>query len=582
MRSPSWGESILVGTVATAIALRLQSVLRDIWQIRGLPERVMEWLLLFVPLDVFERALQQFGPSAKEIALYGSVLGMAGTLLVLAVLTLHAGWSSWRLLGLGLLLWLVSMAVVMPITGAGFFARNLLIAPLLINVGYLFVFLGYASALAAGRLLIGRAPRERAALAGERRALLTGLVGTLGAFGIARFVGRDGGAVVSTLPLAAPPTPRPTAPATATTVAVRPSPKPGVPTAVPPTAPPATRPPVVAAGPTTAPLPVPPAERALVRNKDGALTAAGRMPGTLSPPLTTNADFYVVTKNAVADPVVDPNGWRLIVDGEVNNPVQFDYRTLRMLPSYEVVKTLECISNFTAQCHLAAFGCDLLSTARWRGVRLGDVLDLAGGLKPSAMSLAFLSIDEFSAGLPTEVADDPETLIAYEMNGEPLPREHGYPARLVVPGRYGMKNPKWLTAIRAVNADFRGWYEQRNWNKDGIVKTMARIDVPFDGQVLIDGPQRLAGIAYAGDRGIESVEFTVDGGLTWEETSFLEPAPGKDAIVRWEGTFDLPPQSTVTIVVRATDGTGEVQSAQFTLPQPDGGQGRHAIQVYAA
>ncbi|HEY3061679.1 MAG TPA: molybdopterin-dependent oxidoreductase [Chloroflexota bacterium] len=578
MRPPSWSESFLVGTIATAIALRLQSVLRDVWQIRGLPERVMEWLLLFVPLDLFERGLQQFGSSAKEVALLGTLLGMALLLLALGVLALRAGWSSWRLLGLGCVLWLLAMVVVMPLTGAGVFARNLLIAPLLVNAGYLFVFLAYASMLAAGRLLIRRGPMERARVAAERRAVLAGVVGTLGALGVARFVGREGVAVVSSLPLAAPRTPRPTgAPtSTPTSSAVAVSATAG-PTGVP------TLSPVQSAEtPAALALPVPPAERPLVRNKDGALTAAGRPPGTLAPALTANMDFYVVTKNAVADPVVDPAGWRLIVDGEVNNPVQFDYRTLRMLNSIEVIKTLECISNFTAQCNLAAFGCDLISTARWRGVRLSDVLDLAGGLRTTATTLAFLSIDEFSAGLPVDVVDDPETLIVYEMNGEPLPREHGYPARLLVPGRYGMKNPKWLTAIRALSTDFLGWYEQRNWNKDGFIKTMARIDVPGDGTVLLDGPQRVAGIAYAGDRGIETVEFSVDGGKSWDEASFVEPAAGKDAMVRWEGSFNLAPQSSLTIVVRATDGNGDVQSSQFVLPQPDGASGRHAVTVYAA
>jgi DMSO/TMAO reductase YedYZ molybdopterin-dependent catalytic subunit len=569
VRPPTWGESFFVGTAATVVALRLQTLLRDVWQIRGLPERVMEWLLLFVPLDLFERALQRFGASAKEIALVGTTLGMALALLVLGVLALRDRWSTWQILGLGGVLWLIAMGAVMPVTGAGPFATNLLIAPLLVNSGFLVVFLGYASVLAAGRLLVGRGQLERGRMATERRALLTGVAATIAALGLARYVGRDGGVVTSSLPLAAPPTPRPSAAPPSTAAALRATAQPtGVPT-----------PRLAAATPTPEPLPVPIAERPLVRNKDGALTAAGRAPGSLAPAITANEDFYIVTKNAVGDPVVDPGGWRLIVDGLVNRAVQFDYRTLRMLPSIEVVKTLECISNFTAQCELAAFGCDLISTARWRGVRLSDVLDLAGGLKPGVVTLAFLSIDEFSASLPPEVADDPETIVAYEMNGEPLPREHGYPARLLVPGRYGMKNPKWLTAIRALPQDYLGWYEQRNWNKDGLVKTMARIDVPVDGALLESGAQRVAGIAYAGARGIQLIEFSIDNGLTWQEAPLLEPASGKDTHVRWQGMFDLEPEVSLTIVVRATDGGGEVQASQFTLPQPDGASGWHAIHV---
>jgi DMSO/TMAO reductase YedYZ molybdopterin-dependent catalytic subunit len=563
------------------VALRLQTLLRDLWQIRGLPERVMEWLLLFVPLDLFERALQRFGASAKEVGLFFTILGMGALLLLIGTFALRAGWSSWRLLGVGWVLWLLTMVVVMPITGAGVFAKNLTLAPALVDAAFLFMFLAYASVLIGGRLLLRRSPVERARVGSERRALFAAVFGSVGALLLARFVGRDGSVITSNLPLALPPTPRASvAPAAARATLTPATTARATAQATPRSAAAATAP--VEPTPTPDPALPSPADRALVRNKDGALTAAGRMPGTLAPPITANQDFYVVTKNAVADPIVDAAGWRLIVDGEVNNPVQFDYRTLRMLQSVEVTKTLECISNFTAQCELAAFGCDLISTTRWRGVCLGDVLDLAGGLKPGVVALAFVSIDEFSAGLPPEIADDPETLIAYEMNGEPLPREHGYPARLLVPGRYGMKNPKWLTAIRALNEDYLGWYEQRNWNPDGIVKTMARIDVPADGAVLRPGSQRVAGIAYAGDRGIEMVEVSYDGGQTWQEVGLIEPAPGRDAMVRWEGTFVMPPEGTMTIAVRATDGQGDTQSGTFSLPQPDGATGQHLVQVSSA
>jgi DMSO/TMAO reductase YedYZ molybdopterin-dependent catalytic subunit len=404
--------------------------------------------------------------------------------------------------------------------------------------------------------------------------LLTGLLGALVAGAVTRFVGREGGLVASTLPLASAPTLIP-----APTDVPSPTADPTQPVA---TSVPAPTEPVTQPTPTPEPFPNPPPSRSLARNKDGSLTAGGRPKGELAPPITSNDDFYVVTKNAVADPIVEAASWRLVIDGEVNRPVQIDYRILRALPSVEVTKTLECISNFTAACNLTSFGCDLISTARWTGARLGDVLDLAGGLKPGAAGLAFLSTDEFSAGLPPDVADDPQALVVYEMNGQPLPREHGFPARLLVPGRYGMKNPKWLAGIRAMTQEYAGWYEQRNWNKDGIVKTMARIDVPLDGATLPSGERRLAGIAYAGDRGLRTVEFTVDDGATWRPTSLLEPMPGRDAMVRWEGTFPLPPGQRLTITIRATDGTGAVQTDEFQLPQPNGASGRHQVSVSAA
>jgi len=553
----------------------LQFLLRQAWQIRTLPERVMEWMLLFIPLDLFEKGLQQLGSQAKDLALIGTVVGMAATLLVIGALALRRLTSGWALLGLGCLLWLVAMGLIMPITGGRFFATGLFQSPWLLNAGFLAVFLGYASTLVLGRLGWGliaarqpeadahqAAPASRVA---ERRAILAGLGGTALAYLVAVWAGRGGG-VASDLPLAkvepptAAPVPEPTVPAAAAAPAVA-----GVPATATPDA-----------------LPIPPQARRLDRDQDGSLTAAGRPKGTLSPPITRTEDHYVVTKNAVADPVVDPSSWRLIVDGEVNRPVQLDYRSLRALPAVEVTRTLECVSNFTAMCELTSFGCDLISTARWKGARLSEVIALAGGLKPGAASLAVLSLDEFSSGLPIEVVDDPETLVLYEMNGQVLPREHGYPARLLVSGRYGMKNPKWLAAIRPMRDEYLGWYEQRNWNKEGIVKTMVRIDLPANGDRLPSGAQRAAGIAYAGARGIQKVELSADGGANWRVARLLEAAPGKDAWVRWESGFDLAPGGAATLVVRATDGSGEVQTEEFRLPQPDGGSGRHTIEVAAA
>jgi DMSO/TMAO reductase YedYZ molybdopterin-dependent catalytic subunit len=581
---PGWLTSLLTAIVATTAFLALQNVVRDVWQVRTLPERVMEWLLLFVPLDLFERGLQQFGSDAKGIALVGTLVGMSTLLVLIGTLSMRAGWSSGGLLLLVALLWLLTMGVVMPLTGAGFFATRLLVSPVLTSAVYALLFLAYAMVLIGGRVLALRQPIERGEIRGERRALLAGLVGTAASLGIARFAGQNGGAVSSNLPLAVAPTRRPATPARSVPDVVR------TPTTVAPMATADAGPTTIAplatatADPTPAPepLPEPPPPRSIDRTRDGALTAAGRTPGTLAPRITANDAFYIVTKNAVADPVVDPATWRLIVDGEVGRPMQLDYRTLRALPAVEVIKTLECISNFTAQCHLAAFGCDLISTAEWRGARLADLLELAGGLKPSAIGLACVSIDEFSSGLLVDVARDPETIVAYGMNGQTLPREHGYPARLLVPGRYGMKDPKWLAGIRAVPEEHLGWYEQRNWNKDGIVKTMARIDVPNDGIEVQPGDQQVAGIAYAGDRGIARVEFSTDGGGTWEPTTLLEPPAGKDTMVRWQGTFSVAPSERVSLTVRATDGTGDIQTDQFTLPQPDGATGRHSIHVVGA
>jgi DMSO/TMAO reductase YedYZ molybdopterin-dependent catalytic subunit len=580
-----WLAALAIGCLASGVAMLLQNVLRGAWQIRSLPERVEEWLLLFVPLNLFEQGLARFGADAKELALTGTAIGMAVVLAVIGALAIRAGWRGWALLGLGVGLWLLTMLVAMPITGAGVFASRLLVAPLLTDSGYLLVFLAYATVLVSGGLVVDRTrsvATRRVML--ERRALLAGAIGAVLAGGVATLVGRQGALVASTLPLAAARTPTPSAmPGSATAAATPPAQA---------TTPAGSTPPALAAAPPPTPaptqtptpvtLPNPPVGKRLVRDQDGSITAAGRPKGTLSPPITDNDAFYIVTKNAVADPVVDAQTWRLVIDGEVNNPVQLDYRTLLALPAVDITKTLECISNFTAACNLTSFGCDLLSTARFRGARLSDVLDLAGGLKSTAVGLAVLSTDEFSAGLTVDVVQDPETLIVYQMNDQPLPREHGFPARLIVPGRYGMKNPKWLAGIRAMNQEYAGWYEQRNWNPVGIVKTMSRIDTPADGTSLPPGDQQVAGIAYAGNRGVQLVEISLDNGNSWQPTTFIEPMADEDTMVRWQTTVTVPTRGSITVTVRATDGTGAVQTDAFVLPQPDGASGQDMIMVNAA
>lgn len=165
-----------------------------------------------------------------------------------------------------------------------------------------------------------------------------------------------------------------------------------------------------------------------------------------------------------------------------------------------------------------------------------------------------------------DVVADPEALLVYEMNGQVLPRDHGYAARLLIPGRYGMKNPKWVVGIRAMAQEYAGWwYGQRDWNTDGIVHTMTRIDVPANTVSLAAVTQTIAGIAYAGSRGFQLVEYSADGGRTWQIAT-LESAPNRDTWVRWQGTFTLPLGGQAVLMARATDGTCAIQTDAFSLP----------------
>jgi len=545
-------------------------LLRSTVGVRSIPERLMEWLLLFLPPGAFESMLQQFGFDAKRYGLNAAVVVMLGALAWVGYQALHRGWGVPVLAGLGLAMWLVVMLVIMPLTSAGPFASALPDGAAAAILGYLAISLSFGLALAIARTWIdvdGDPERALTLPARQRRTLLGALGGT-GAAYIAVYASGmlfPSSARAPAIILLDPQEPVPSG------GLGEPNPHPQVVST--PAAQAAAAPTPTAAVNATPSLPSPAAERTLERDKDGAVLASGRPAGELAPQITSNTDFYVVTKNAGGDPALRAEDWRLLVDGEVQRSFQLDYQTLRRLPSVDVTKTLECISNFVGKPELAPFGAELISTAQWKGVAVRDILALTGGPRPGAEWLAVFSADEYTSALPVKVAMDPATVLVYEMNGQVLPYEHGYPARLLVPGRYGMKNPKWVIGMRPMTREFLDWYGQRNWSKDAVVRTMSRIDAPGPGSVLSSGPNELSGVAYAGTRGVQRVEFTSDSGETWHEAELVEPAPGPDAWVRWRGTFAYMPGSKVALLARATDGTGAVQEQAFTLPEPNGGTG---------
>jgi len=580
----------LIGAAIAAVATGLgMLVIRSTLQVRSIPERLLEWLLIFVPLDVFEAGLQRFGFSAKRYALYFAILIMLVLLTWLGAVALRKRWSIPILVALGIGLWLFTMLVVMPLTSAGVFAMALIEGKRETILSYLGVGLLYSAALAAAYALLSQPEHDAAAdtrtVGGglpPRRSALALMGGTAGVFGVTYLLDvllphRTG---LPTIVVADPQEPVPSGglepPTSHPNVVATAEPAPAV--AAAPTAAPPTRPtPVV-----TRTLPEPPAARSLQRDQDGAVLSTGRRPGELSAAITTNENFYIVTKNAGGDPVIQPEDWRLVVDGEVERGFELDYASLRRLPSVEITKTMECISNLVDQCELAPFGCDLISTARWKGVRLSDIFNLVGGVRSGVTHVATISADEYTTSLPFDLAMSPDAVLVYEMNGQVLPREHGYPSRILVPGRYGMKSAKWVVALRPTRREFIDWYGQRMWSREAVVKTMTRIDVPARGARVAAGPQRVAGIAYAGDRGVEKVEYSSDGGDSWHTAEILEPPPGQDVWVRWQGTFTASPGEEIRLVARATDGRGALQPEAFSLAQPDGASGWNNVTVRGA
>ena len=290
----------------------------------------------------------------------------------------------------------------------------------------------------------------------------------------------------------------------------------------------------------------------------------------ITPLVVPNGDFYRIDTSLLT-PRRDAASWTLTVNGMVDHPYTINYDELLAMPLVEEYVTIACVSN--------KVGGDLVGNALWRGARLRDILDRAG-VQAGATQVVGRAFDGWTAGFPTAWLDvgDREALVAVAMNGQPLPPEHGYPARLIVPGLYGyVSATKWLTNIELTTLEaFDGYWVPLGWAKEAPILTQSRIDVPSSGASLSSGQQPIAGVAWAPDRGVSKVEVQVDE-AAWATAELSTPI--SDATwVQWLYQWDASAGSH-TIRVRATDGTGEVQTSQVTEPAPDGARGYHTISV---
>jgi DMSO/TMAO reductase YedYZ molybdopterin-dependent catalytic subunit len=285
----------------------------------------------------------------------------------------------------------------------------------------------------------------------------------------------------------------------------------------------------------------------------------------LSYEVFTPKEFYTVSKNLI-DPSVDVAGWSLTVDGLVERPATYVYADITALPTYSDYYTLQCISN--------TVGGELWGNAHWKGVRLVEILGRAG-LKPGIRKVVLHADDGYTDSIMLDVALRPDTLLAYEMNGEVLPKEHGYPARLLIPGIYGMKNVKWITRIELVDYDFKGYWAKQGWEDNAIYHTATRIDVPGNRAQARAGEVALGGVTFAGSRGVDRVEISLDDGQSWEP-ALMKPALSQNAWNLWVLKKDLGP-GTYQVKCRAVDGNGDVQSSSEMEPYPEGANGYHSI-----
>jgi DMSO/TMAO reductase YedYZ molybdopterin-dependent catalytic subunit len=289
----------------------------------------------------------------------------------------------------------------------------------------------------------------------------------------------------------------------------------------------------------------------------------------LTPRITDNADHYTVDTTLIK-PSVDVTKWSLDIGGSVESPFSLTYDDLLDLEAVEQLKTLECISN--------EVGGELISTALWTGVPLRDLLSRAQP-KAETYDVKLTSVDGYTDSIRIDKAMEPDTIVAYLMNGVTLPQEHGYPARLLVPNIYGMKNVKWLRSIECVTFDFLGYWMERGWSDVAVVNTNTRIDTPSRA-VKWDGAGKIpiAGVAFAGARGIATVEVSADGGSTFSPAE-LEPALGPLTWVRWKLDWMPPGTGRFAIVARSTDRTGARETEIRREPFPNGATGWDRVDV---
>ena len=287
----------------------------------------------------------------------------------------------------------------------------------------------------------------------------------------------------------------------------------------------------------------------------------------LSPRITENANFYTIDTTLIK-PMVDTTKWKLDITGSVEAPYSLTYDELVDLEAVEQLKTLECISNNV--------GGDLMSTALFTGVPLRDLL-LRAKPRSDAFKVKLTSVDGYTDSIKIDKALEPDSVVAYLMNGYALPEDHGFPARLLVPNIYGMKNVKWLRSIEVVSTDYQGYWMQRGWSDSAVINTNTRIDTPASLH-LKDGKVTIAGVAFAGARGIRAVEVSTDSGGTWQPATLEEPL-GKLTWVRWKLDWAPPKTGKFKVFARSTDGTGAAETAIRRDPFPSGATGYDAIEV---
>jgi DMSO/TMAO reductase YedYZ molybdopterin-dependent catalytic subunit len=528
-------RSLTAGALGGGVALFVLLVARVSGGPPGVLEVSSDALVRLMPPALFDWGIKTLGTGAKGILIAGICVGLvalgAGLAWALARLGI-AGRRAWLdALILGGAALLIGELLVLPLAGAGILGRSLVSDPAFVHLPLLVAAAGYGSVAAAWIGL--RAPVARS---------LTGPAGEPQSNGATPPLSRRSllAAGVLVLGVAA----------------------------------------LVSSG-----------ALAVTRIVPRPRTA---LPGQVDPPgepgfgyvraVTPVPEFYFVSKDWVPMEI-DPQSWTLNVDGLVDRPGSWTLDDIKALPAHEAFRTLQCISAESVTRS------ELIGNQRWQGARVSDVLDRVG-VQPEARFIIWRCADGYHESLDLENARDPDSWLVYEMGppGSPLPPEHGRPLRLLLAGRYGMAQPKYLTDMVLSATDEPGWWVRGGWQTDAPVRTYCRIDLPIaDGisdSVLAGRPFTALGVASSGDRGISAVQYSLDRGATWRDAE-LEPLGGpigRLTWVRWRAQVQLDEPGQVLFMARAADGDGVWQTDAVEEPFPRGASGypRVPMRVYAS
>ncbi len=281
--------------------------------------------------------------------------------------------------------------------------------------------------------------------------------------------------------------------------------------------------------------------------------------------LTPNRDFYSVAIRPGFRPRVDADSWRLRVEGPAGSR-EYGLAELRRGEVLKTVRTLCCVGN--------PVGGTAVGNAEWTAVPLATVLEPVLGDVPADWRVTFHALDGFYSSVPLSLALDPESILAWEMNGVELPAAHGYPLRVLLPGRYGMKQPRWLEKI-TVQQGGSGYWERRGWCSECRLHMLSRID---SARPASDGGWAVRGVAFCGEKAVGRVEISADDGARWQAARLLDPAL-PNAWVRWEARWQPPGGGEYVLGVRVCDEAGNRQEETVSGAWPSGATGLHRVIV---